>query len=305
MNLSTFDLFRTIDDKAAGLITLSQEQLDQLQKVLITIADDMMEVCEENDIMCFICGGTALGAYREGKFIPWDDDLDMIMPRADYNKFVVLFKERYGDKYWIHTPEETENFGFQVAHIRKKGTKVKTKSDLYDDTEAGANVDIFIAENTFDNSVMRVLHGYLCMFMGLMLSCRRFYRDREALLKLVGYSAEKQRIFKTKIMIGRLLSIFSVNTWTRMTNGVCSLCKNNNSRYVAIPSGRKHYFGEMYVRNQFCVKRPILFEGRQWYVPGNVEEYFELLYGKGYMEVPPPEKREKHICWAFELNNDK
>ena len=301
MNLSTFDLFRTIDSNAAGLITLNQEQLDSLHLVLLSIADDIMDVCTKNELTCYVSGGTALGAYREGKFIPWDDDLDLMMFREDYNKFIPLFQKEYGDKYWIHTPEKTDNYGFQIPHIRKKGTKVKTKSDLFDDSEAGANVDIFLIENTPDNRVLRLLHGSLCMFMGLMVSCRRFYRDRKALLKLVKNNPEQMKVFKTKIFLGRLSAVLSMNAWTRLANHICSLCKNTSSQYVSIPGGRKHYFGETYKRNIFMKDRMCTFEGRTWLIPSRVEDYFTILYGNDFREIPPPEKREKHICWEFDL----
>ena len=304
MNLSTFDLFRSIDSEAAGLITLSQSQLDDLHVILLSIADDIMDVCEENDITCFMSGGTALGAYREGKFIPWDDDLDFMMPRADYNRFIPLFRKKYGDRYWIHTPEETDNFGFQVPHIRKKGTKVKTKSDLYDDSEAGANVDIFIIENIPDSRFLRKIQGYICMFCGLMLSSRRFFRDRKILMELVKNNPEQMKVFRTKIFIGRISALLSLNAWTRLTNRVCSMCGNDNSRDVSVPGGRKHYFGEIYKRDFFYKDRPAVFEGRRWYLPSRAEDYFTVLYGSGFREVPPPEKREKHICWEFDLGSD-
>ena len=101
--------------------------------------------------------------------------------------------------------------------------------------------------------------------------------------------------------MGGLSAILSINVWTKLTNKVCALCKNNNSKYVSIPGGRKHYFGEMYIRKDFCEKRPILFEGRIWYIPKDVETYFRALYGDGFRIAPPPEKREKHICWEFDL----
>ena len=301
MNLSTFDLFRNIDNNAEGLITLNQDQLNALHLVLLSIADDIMDVCEQNQLSCFLSGGTALGAYRDGKIIPWDDDLDLMMPRQDYNQFIPLFKEKYGDKYWIHTPEKTDNFGFQVPHIRKKGTKVKTKSDLYDDSEAGANVDIFLIENIPNNKFLRKAQGYLCMFCGLMLSSRRFFRDRKILMRLVNNNPEQKKVFRTKILIGRISAILSINAWTRLTNKICSACKNDNSKYVSVPGGRKHYFGEIYNRDFFQNNRRVCFEGREWFIPSRAEDYFTVLYGENFREIPPPEKREKHICWEFDL----
>lgn len=78
-----------------------------------------------------------------------------------------------------------------------------------------------------------------------------------------------------------------------------SLCKK--SKYLSIPVGRAHYFGEMLEYDVFFPPKDITFEGVKAYVPSNVEVYLRNLYGNNYMNIPPLEKRESHPYVMFHI----
>lgn len=296
--------FKNLDGETAGLITLSQNQINDLHKVLVRIVDDIMRVCSENNLVCFLGGGSALGAIRHNGFIPWDDDIDLNITRESYNKFIPAFREKYGDKYWIQTPEDTPQFGMPICRIRKKGTKVVTKEDLIDITQAGAFVDLFIIENTYNNKFRRIVHGALCIIVKACASCRRFYRDKQ-MIQDVGMSSGQQNVFRSRMVIGFLTSFMSVERWTKFMNSIFSLCKDNTTKFVTIPAGRWHFFGELYDRKIYCELGTLPFEGRKYPVSVDIKNYMVRLYGKDYMQVPPEDKREKHVCWEFDLGDEK
>lgn len=296
--------FKSVDGSISGLIDLSQEQLNQLHDVLIGIVDDIMKLCSEKNLTCFLSGGTALGAIRHKGFIPWDDDVDLNITRESYEKFVPLFRNKYSDKYWIHTPEDNPEFGLSICRIRKKGTIVKTREDLIDDSEAGAYVDLFIVENVFNNSILRTIQGILSMLTKVCLSCRRYYRDRKIMCKTLEYDKTLQKVSRNRLIIGFMSSFLSVQRWNKINNAVFSMCKDNKSEFVSIPAGKWHFFGEMYKREMFCKMKYMNFEGREFPVCVGMDEYMRILYGDYYMEIPPEEKREKHMCWLFDLGDD-
>ena len=75
---------------------LSDEELEKLKHVLLEIYLDIQAVCDKYGLVCMLLGGSALGAVRHKGFIPWDDDLDIGMPRDDYEIFIILEIEIFG-----------------------------------------------------------------------------------------------------------------------------------------------------------------------------------------------------------------
>lgn len=297
MKLSTFDSLKRVMPE--GGFTLSGEQLSRLQETLLFMLRDIAALAQENGLCITLGGGTALGAWRYGGFIPWDDDIDLNIPRADHDRLLALLAEQRADKYWIHTPDRTHNYGILSTRIRLKGTRVKMREDAYGD-ECGATIDLFPIEDTYDDPVRRRLHGLRCMSLGFLLSCRKFYRDRKTLRAYAKQTPSLRPAVFVKTFIGFLISPGSVDFWTRAADRVYRSCRRNGSRYVVIPTGRKHFFGELYRRSDFFPAKPMAFEGRTYACPADINGYLTRLYGD-YQAVPAVEEQEKHVYFAFEL----
>ena len=280
---------------------MTNEQLKKLQKVLVEIMDDIDFVCKKYKLIYNLGGGSCLGAIRHKGFIPWDDDMDINMPRADYEIFCQKFMEEFGEKYWLHTPEKTKNLGIAFARVRKKGTIFLSREDLTNTEEAGVYIDIFIIENTYNLKFMRYIHGFLSMASGFLLSCRNFYKNRKFYLEIVKDDKSTKKIFGVKIFIGFLLSWISVDKMTHMWNNINKMCKNNNSKYITVPVGRNHFFGELYKREDFCNVVTHEFEKRNFYVCKEYDKYLSHMYGN-YMEIPKDADKETHIFLNLKLD---
>lgn len=314
-SLSTVDAFKHLRSK--DTIELTDEQLLSLQNTLYDILRDIVRFCKKYNIRYELGGGSVLGAVRHGAIIPWDDDIDINMPRRDYEKFRRLFKKKMGKKYWIHTPEETDNLALLFSRVRLKCTSVKTREDYYTD-ECGAFIDIFIIENTFDNPVLRKIHGFGSLALGLLLSCRKFWRDRKMMMKLVNdnnlhhslrdeeesdsfqidreYIKKVRKVFIIKILLGMPLAVLPINFWTRLANRWNGMCRNNRSKYVTTPCGRKHFFGELYKRSELVETVEMDFGDMKCAIPRAYDKYLTKLYGD-YMQIPEDEDKEKHIVY--------
>ncbi len=300
MKLSTIEAFKHI--KSRDAIELTPDQLCALQTMLNEVLDDIITVCDRHGINYNLGGGTCLGAVRHHGFIPWDDDIDINMPRKDHDRFVEIFEQECGDKYWVHTARKTKGYGLALSRVLRKGTSVKTREDFWND-ECGAFVDIFIIENTFDNKALRMIHGAGAMGLGFAQSCRKFYRDRKPIMNLVNNGMngdlddEYRKVFRTKIFLGFLIAWLSLDTWTRILDHWYSLCRNENSKYVTVPSGRGHFFGELYMRDAFCETVPMLYDGKERKVCRDYDTYLRRMYGD-YMTIPKEEEQEKHVFFA-------
>ena len=82
----------------------------ELQKTELEILKVTLETLKKHDIHPFLVAGSCLGAVRHNGFIPWDDDIDVAIPRADYDKLIEIFKHNYADKYYILNAEECNKF---------------------------------------------------------------------------------------------------------------------------------------------------------------------------------------------------
>lgn len=299
MNLSTFELFKNLKD-VPGTVEIKGDTLISLQKCLLDILHDIDFTCKSEGICYYLSGGTALGALRHSGFIPWDDDLDINMQRKDYQKFCTALTKYFGDKYIVQHPGRSDNYCLTLGRIRLKNSVYRTREDI-NEPNAGIFIDIFLIDNTYDNPYLRKLHGVCCLATGFALSCRVFFEKRKTYQKLLSSTKEAKRVFFIKNTIGFVLSIIPVKKWAQLANFTYSFCKNNRSLYVSIPSGRKHFFGELYNRESFCTTQLLTFEDMKAPVSLGLDDYMTKLYGPTFMVPPKPEDRERHIIFELQL----
>ena len=299
MKLTTTDIFKRLGNNNPNLIILNDKQIKKLQKTILTIADDVIGICEEEKINYHLTGGTCLGAVRHQGFIPWDDDIDIDVAREDIDKLLNKIEEKYNDKYYIHNPYNKDGYSIPNTQIRLKNTLVRGCNDV-DSKQAGAYIDISVMENTFDNKVLRKIHGVVSLALGLIVSCRKFNKNKKYLLKLAKGDTEATKVFKNKILIGKILSFLTLRRWTIIYDNWNKICKNTKTKYVTVPTGRKHFFGELYERNDFYETTKKDFEGRKWNVPKKYDKYLKTMYGD-YNKLPDEEEKERHTLIEFKL----
>ena len=296
-SLSTFAQFKNL--RNSNLIVPDDDMLRQLQQVILTIADDIIDFCESHGINYELGGGSVLGALRHQGFIPWDDDIDINMPRSDYDRFFKEFAAAFPDKYSLHSVECTPGYRSWGGKVRLNGTTLKDKEDIYTN-DCGVWIDIFPIENTYDNPILRWWHGVISDFYGLICSCVRTRQDKDYYFSLVQDNADLKKSLKIKACLGALFSFRSYNEWMKRSTRWFLRCRNGQSQFVTVPSGRAHFFGELKRREDLVETRKATFEGRQWNVPKNAEHYLECLYGD-WQQLPPEDQREHHAFFAFDL----
>ncbi len=296
-------MFRQIITNNKDIPFITEEETAKLQQVLLQMMKDIHFVCEKHSLTYFLGGGSCLGAVRHKGFIPWDDDIDVIMPREDYDKFASLLSAEFPDKYFYEEIRINEKYDANFMKIRLKGSLCRELFES-DPENAGIFIDINPLENVYDNTFLRKIHGYLCELLLLICSCVRL-KNNVPFIK--PYITDKKQIgvFKRKLRLAKLLSFFSLRKWLLITEKRLSSCKNTNSSFVSIPTGRKHYFGEMQPRKTF--KKAVLtdFEDTKFYIMSGYDSYLTGLFGSDYMTPPPKDKRERHAVTALQFPENK
>ena len=298
--LSTFNIMKRATPPE-GARMLSGTELAELQRVLAGMLRDIEGACRKAGVRCMLAYGSCLGAVRHGGFIPWDDDLDLAMTRGDYERFAGVFEELLGEAYVLQSPETTAGYDLGFSRIRKKGTLLRSRDDLFAEGECGIYIDLFVLESVPDSPVLRLVHGIGSLGLGFAYSCRRFAKYGKHYLRFVEDDVAARRVFKFKIAVGRVLSFASVEAWTRAWSRWNALCAGEDSGFLSIPAASRHYFGEIKPRSVLLPYAPAAFGGVETHVPRDCDAYLTALYGADYMVEPPESEREKHVVFAFAL----
>ena len=282
------------------LVELTEKDIKAIQQVLVDIIKDLDNIFKTNNLRYYLGGGSALGAIRHQGFIPWDEDLDINMPRKDCEKLVEIFKnnKEINEKYYLCENSYDNEFDVNYLRIKLKGTSFKEY--LYKDySKDGVFIDIFPVENMYNNPILRKFHGLLVTINLVICSTVRIYEKKEKYLKFKG-DKKYTKTIKIKAFIGKLLSFFSLNKWLRISKKIMSSCKNENSKYISVPTGKRHFFGEMYEREDIFPVKYKKFENIELPVANKNEKYMEKMFGD-YMKIPKPEDREKHFICEWRL----
>lgn len=124
-----------------------QAELDILEKVI--------DVCDKNNIKYFLASGTLLGAVRHKGFIPWDDDIDLVMKREDYNRFLEIAEKSIKYPYFLQCYKTEKNYMRGHAQIRNSETTAIIRGDKNNTYNKGIFIDVFPLDNVPDGKIKR------------------------------------------------------------------------------------------------------------------------------------------------------
>lgn len=246
---------------------------NEIRKIQLKILDALAVFCADNDIKYFLSSGTLLGAVRHKGYIPWDDDIDVMMLRKDYLKFYDLY-EKSETEYKLLTHGNTPNYNNPFIKMSDKSTILI--EDRFSKVNIGANIDIFPIDNIPQKN------------QSLFYIKLKFIRN---LLKLKTYEGKYEKRFLWKFMLtcGRFSLFFLPVKWI-----LKKLDKLTQKDYKDSNLSGLTVWG--YLEKEICRSEvfdnstTVEFEGKSYSAPQLYHEYLTNIYGN-YMTLPPPEKR--------------
>lgn len=279
---------------------LSDEDLKRLQNELLEILVDIKTVCDKHQIDYMLCGGTMLGAIRHKGFIPWDDDVDIMMLRNEYNKFKAVFDEELSEKYVLAEPLSSPRYFSKMVKVFKKDTTYVEIPTAGADGPNMIFVDLFLLENVPNPGIKRkiIAIAYNTAFRAASVCLDYKYPS----LPILGKSKtdrELRNYYNFRRSMGFFFSLFgSIQSYIKICESLANQKEATN--WLGIPSD-SGYLDRIYPRDLMTVFTETEFCGYKMKIPKDYEKYLKAEYGD-YMQIPPPEKREIHSAYKIEFS---
>ena len=265
--------------------------LRELQLFELTMLQDIAKTCDELNIRYYLSSGTLLGAVRHKGFIPWDDDVDLVMHYDDYQRFLAFAQERLGDRYFVQNMATEPNFHFSFTRVRRNGTSCINRSKEKWNVHQGVWVDIFPlvpVKGKLDFRLKHLVFSF-CNFIHMDSLFSSYEEDFLELLGPLGFRAVKA--FHKLPMDKR--------TGLHMRI-VDRLCRGKRRAYCSDLWGN---ITTMFPADIFDDRVKLEFEGQLFYAPKEYDRYLTVKFGD-YMQLPPEDKRKTHGFDIVDLEHD-
>lgn len=267
---------------------MKELSLQEIKQYELGILKVFHSFCVENNIRYFISHGTLLGAIRYKGFIPWDDDLDVLVPREDYDRLLTIFKDT--ERYQLISFEKNKDYAFPYAKLCDMSTR-KIEGGYKSLTALGLDIDVFPLDHWDDN------------------------------IELARKEVKQQKKYMFRLGLSKLQKPDSLNPAKRFVKGIAmAFCKvfgssyyveklihgahkpeQKGSRYLGGKAWNVYGERDILPAEVFAEAIELEFEGEKFFAPVGYDAFLSSLYGD-YLPEPPVEKRKTHHSFkAYKL----
>lgn len=250
-------------------------ELEQVQALVYSIFQEFDRVCRKYDIHYTMEGGTLLGAVKYGGFVPWDDDIDVVMKRPEYEKFLAVAPGELGEKFFLQSYHNVPEFPLHYAKLCLNGTEHLnyTYSGLKN-MHHGLFMDIFPIDEVYPEKLRRHTTS-----VGVLFGTRR--------VKLEGFKASGIR----KLVYGAL-ALLPIKTINKMVDRRCKRYNGKNTGYFYEVCNPNRRFPAM-PREIYDETIRIPFRDGEFEASKHYDKFLKSRFGENYMQDLPPEEKRK------------
>ena len=259
-------------------IRLTTEEMKRLKEIELDLLLELDRICKKHNIRYIIGYGTLIGAIRHKGFIPWDDDVDVCMTRADYIRFRNACKTDLDSRFFYQTHETDENYFYLFDKLRANGTVFREQALKDHRIHHGVYLDIFPVDNLPDNRFLRKIHYAKYRLCRIALHSK--YIDlstRHGKKKLISIVLRILLVPVSKEFLYNSAEKLAVKYNHEPQRDVCCYTSTYKQKDIFPAS----YFSDVMDGT---------FEGHSVLLPSHYDEILRQIYGD-YMQLPPEEKR--------------
>ena len=257
---------------------MTEFTLQELKDIELNLLCVFDAFCKKHNIQYFLSNGTLLGAVKYKGHIPWDDDLDIFVPREDYNHLLEVFKDT--EQYRLYAFERNSDYRYPFAKLCDMTTK-KVEKGVISLVDLGVDIDIFPLD-AWDSDIKKARREALrirqqMFFLGLSKTDKVYSRTR------------------TKYIVKLFLRVYCkiVGSKYFVKNIIRKSTNQQDTKYLGCKAWCIYRDKEIIPAEVFSETIEVEFEGHKFPAPIGYDTYLRSLYGD-YEKDPPKEKQKTH-----------
>lgn len=269
---------------------MDKKVLDKLHDTMLEIYQEISRICDKYDLTYFVVGGTLLGAEVHKGYIPWDDDLDIAMPRDDYDKFINIYAKELGERFYLHHTSTDPEYWLSFVKVRMNNTVFLEEKRKNVTAHAGIYVDIFPFDYTSEKNTKSQKLKWRLMT----------YLNNYIYQKVTG----NQCVSKSGTFFNKIFDLFSIRKLSLFRDDIMrSFDKGERKYYVDLAGGRRLDNSYFEISDILPVKE-MNFGNIKVKAPKNSESYLLQLYTERYKVIPPVEEQITHEPVEIKFEED-